>query len=137
MADSREPATRADFDWWWEFAPTLKWTWATTYAKSAPHWWVYEGRTRGLTRANFLRAVRVIFTFGEPGKFWSMPNLYLFNVERTHKVWAMPSDPFVSTLDQHVLNLATTERTYGPQTLTDADLARIDSFRLYVNDGER
>jgi len=120
---------REDFDWWWSFAPTLKWTWAKSYAETAPHWWVREGRTVGLTRHDFLRAVRVIFTFGEPGKFYARPNLYLTNPRGNLKCWAMPGDPL--DLDRmHIINLATTDRTYGPQTLTDADRRRLDALAL-------
>jgi hypothetical protein len=121
--------TQADFDWWWDFAPTLRWTWATTYETTAPHWYIVEGRTPGLTRAEFLRAVEVIFTFGEPGKFYSMANLYLANPRGNLKCWVMPSHPFVTTDDMHVLNLATTDKTYGPQIFSEADCARLDSLR--------
>lgn len=121
---------REDYDWWWSFAPTLRWRWAKTYADSAPHWWVRQGRTPGLTRAEFLRAVGVIFTFGEPGKFFSKANLYLVNPRGNLKCWAMPSDPFVTTDNMYVLNVATTDRTYGPQTFTAADRARLDALAL-------
>lgn len=121
---------REDFDWWWSFAPTLKWTWAQSYADTAPHWWIREGRTPGLTRDNFLRPVKVIFTFGEPGKFYGRPNLYLVNPRGNLKCWAMPSDPFVTTDNMHIINLATTDRTYGPQTLNNADRARLDTLAL-------
>ena len=32
----REPATQEDLRWWLTLAATLQWTWAVTYAESAP-----------------------------------------------------------------------------------------------------
>lgn len=119
---------REDLRWWWNLAPTLKWQFAKSMP-DVPHWYIIEGRTVGLTRDDFLRAVRVIFTFGTPGKFFSKPNLYLTNPRGNLKCWAMPGDPL--DLDRmHIINLATTDRTYGPQTLTDADRARLDALAL-------
>jgi hypothetical protein len=116
----------ADLDWWLDLAPTLKWTWAKTYANSAPHWYVVQGRTEGMTRADFLRAGRVIRTFGEPGKFYSMTNLYLFTQDRRLKFWCMWSSPPKDD-DATLINLATTERTYGPQA--GFDEARVRELR--------
>src|SRR4051794_27437611 len=73
--DSMSPATPDDLRWWWETAPTLRWTWAKTYADFAPHWYIAAGRTPGLTMEDFALAGRVIRTFGEPGKFWKRTNL--------------------------------------------------------------
>lgn len=100
---------------------------AVTYADSAPHWYVVLGRTAGLDRDDYIRAGRVIRTFGEPGKFYSMTNLYLFTEDRSKKYWCMwGSDP--TDEDATLINLATTERTYGEQR--DFDLQRIQSLRL-------
>lgn len=74
--------TPHDLEWWLTLAPTLEWTWAKTYADSAPHWYVVEGKTPGMTREDFIRAGRVIRTYGEPGRFYSMTNLYLFSGDR-------------------------------------------------------
>ena len=122
--------SEADLRWWWDLAPTLTWTRAKTFEQSAPHWYVVEGRTPGLTREDFLLAVRVIFTFGEPGKFYRKANLYLVNPRGNLKCWAMPSDPFKTMDNMHIINLATTDRTYGPQALNDADRARLDALAL-------
>lgn len=43
----REPAVQEDLRWWLTLAPSLQWTWAVTYAESAPHWYVVLGRTPG------------------------------------------------------------------------------------------
>ena len=40
--------TREDLNWWLELAPTLDWTFATTYAKTAPHEYVVDGRIEGM-----------------------------------------------------------------------------------------
>lgn len=120
--------SRADLRWWLGIAPTLQWTWAKTYAKSAPHWYVVEGRTPGLTRDDYVRAGRVIRTFGEPGKFYSYTNLYLFTEDRRLKFWCMWSDPPREDYDPTLINLATTERTYGPQS--NFDYARLEALAL-------
>ena len=56
--------TRDDLNWWLELAPTLDWTFAKTYAETAPHDYVVEGRTDGITHDDMVRAARVIHTFG-------------------------------------------------------------------------
>jgi hypothetical protein len=128
-------AMREDLRWWLDLAPTLEWTWAVTYADSAPHWYVVEGRTPGMTHAEYVRAGRVIRTFGEPGKFWSYTNLYLHTEDRRLKFWCMWSWP-PRDRDATLINLATTERTYGPQT--GFDQARLDELRLPLpDDGHR
>lgn len=108
-------------------APTLEWIWAKTYAESAPHWYVVLGRTQGLTRTDYERAGRVIRTFGEPGKFYSSTNLYLYTEDRSMKFWAMWGDP-PQAEDADLINMATTERVYGPQD--DYDRERLRSLRL-------
>lgn len=122
-----EPAAQEDLRWWLETAPTLEWTWAVTHADSAPHWYVVLGRTHGLDRDGYVRAGRVTRTFGEPGKFYSMTNLYLFTEDRSRKYWCMwGADP--KDEDATLINMATTERTYGEQR--DVDLVRLESLRL-------
>ena len=122
-----EAATPADLEWWLSLAPTLDWTWAKTYAKRAPHWYVVEGKTPGLDHDDFIRAGRVIRTFGEPGKFWRVTRLYLYTEDREHQFWVgwsrSPRDD-----DATLINRATTERTYGPQD--DFDLGRLRELRL-------
>ena len=45
IPDGKTPATSDDLRWWLDIAPTLKWTWAKTYADFAPHWtWSTAGR---------------------------------------------------------------------------------------------
>ena len=116
----------SDRDWWLDLAPTLQWTWAKTYADTAPHWYVVEGRTPNITRADFLKAGRVIRDHGEPGKFYSMTNLYLFTRDRRLKFWCMWGSPPKDD-DATLINLATTERTYGPQS--GFDEARLAELR--------
>lgn len=106
------PATPDDLRWWWETAPTLRWRWATTYADTFPHWYIAAGRTPGMTAADFALAGRVIRTFGEPGKFWSKTNLYLFDPARERKVWCMWTDP---SKDTRLINLAMASEVYGAQ----------------------
>lgn len=125
----RVSVARADLDWWWSLARGLRWSWASTYADSAPHWYVVPGRVEGMDRDDFLKVNELIRTYGVPGKFYNYSNLYLINPEATHKVWCMfddePDPDFA-----HLINLARTDRMYGPQTFSDADHARLAKLRL-------
>lgn len=103
--------TRIDLDWWLELAPTLEWTFARTYADSAPHSYAVLGRTAGLARHDFIRAARVIQTFGQPGKFYGMTNIYLTSPDGRLNWWTMDSD--LNRTD--LINQAATDRKYGVQ----------------------
>jgi SAM-dependent methyltransferase len=118
--------TPADLAWWLELAPTLEWTFAKTYADTAPHEYVVLGRTAEMTREDFIRAGAVIRTFGEPGKFWSYVNIYLPDVERDVKFWTM--DPEVKDTD--LINRAALEVTYGTQD-APRTAPRKSAFTLY------
>jgi hypothetical protein len=110
--------THEDRDWWWAIAPTLSWTFAKTYAENAPHEYVVLGRNGcPLSRDDFVRAARVIATFGEPAKFYSMTGLYLTSSDGLTKWWTMDADLAATDL----INQASTDRVYGPQ---DAPLTR-------------
>lgn len=116
MTDERiSPASADDRDWWLSLAPSLEWTWAVTYADSAPHWYVVHGRTPVLSYEDCVRAGRVIRTFGEPGKFYRWTNLYLFTADRRLKFWCMWSSPPRDD-DAVLINLATADQVYGPQS---------------------
>jgi hypothetical protein len=60
--------TKQDLDWWMAFAASREWTFAKTYAETAPHHYVVEGRTPGVTHEDMVRAARVIHTFGQPDR---------------------------------------------------------------------
>jgi len=34
---TKDRITKADLEWWWEFAATREWTFAKTYALTPPH----------------------------------------------------------------------------------------------------
>lgn len=123
--DWHTPATEDELRWWLDYAPTLKWTWAKTYEDFAPHWYVAYPKTAGMTRDDFVRVGRIVRTFGEPGKFWKRTNLYLCTDDRVRKFWCMfgevPKPP-------GVVNLAFSDKTYGPQT--NFDPARLEAQRL-------
>ncbi|KAB7741010.1 hypothetical protein GA707_18150 [Nostocoides sp. F2B08] len=132
VAATEPDATRAgappdDLRWWLQLAPTLEWTWARTYASTAPHWYVVLGRTPGLTVDDYVRVGRTIRTFGEPGVFHSSTNLYLYTGDRGLKFWCMwshePQDG-----EATLVNLATTERSYGDRRAID--LSRVRRLRL-------
>jgi len=103
--------TQDDYDWWLTTASTVDWTWAKTYANAAPHHYVVEGRTPGLTHDDFVRAARVIHTFGSPGKYYGLTNIYLEDPAAGVKWWSMDAD----VRDTNLINRATTERLYGVQ----------------------
>ncbi len=119
-----EIVTQEDLDWWLALAPTLEWTWAKTYADSAPHNYVVLGRTKGIEREDFIRAGRVIRTFGQPGKFYSNLNIYLVSPDGTTKWWTMDE----AVTDTDLINMATTEVDYGRQ---DAPKTDTGTFTLY------
>ncbi|MFC7489418.1 MULTISPECIES: hypothetical protein [unclassified Knoellia] len=124
-------ASRADLEWWLDLAPRLSWTFAATMP-GTPHWYIHRDQTEGLTREDFERAVRVTRTFGEPGKFYSFTNLYLFADgrlgPRTLKFWTQGA-PIEETF---ILNLATTEKNYGEQANFDEDV--LTRLRLPLED---
>lgn len=103
--------TRADLDWWFSFAPTLKWTFARTYAQTAPHHYVVLGRTEGMKEEDYVRAGRVIHTFGRPQKFYGMTSIYLTSPDERLRWWTMDHDVKETTL----INQARTDRLYGVQ----------------------
>lgn len=108
---TRDQVTQDDLDWWLDFAPTLDWTFARTYAETAPHSYVVLGRTAGMTAADYVRAGRVIHTFGQPAKFYGMTNLYLTSPDGHLKWWTMDQD----VTQTNLINQATTDRVFGVQ----------------------
>jgi hypothetical protein len=117
---TQDRITRADLDWWLELASTVEWTFATTYAESAPHSYVVLDRTAGLSGEDYVRAGRVIHTFGRPAKFYGMTSMYLLSPNGQLKWWTMDADVTETTL----INQATTDRLYGVQNapVTDSDV---------------
>jgi hypothetical protein len=94
---------------------------AKTYADTAPHEYIVLDMCT-LSRADFVRAAKVIHTFGEPGKFYSSTNIYL--TDGQWKWWTM--DAVLD--DTNLINRATIERVYGRQ---DAPRTRSGHFSVY------
>lgn len=103
--------TDDDLNWWLGLAAKLEWTFARTYAKTAPHSYVVANRTAGITHDDFVRAAHVIHTFGRPAKFYNMTSIYLTSPDGRLKWWTMDKDLKQTGL----INQATTERLYGVQ----------------------
>lgn len=103
--------SEADRNWWLEKARTLKWTFARTYADTAPHEYVVAGRTKGLEAEEYVRAAKAIHTFGQPGKFYDYTNIYLEDDE--YRYWTMDEDVEVTDLINRC-PVADREK-YGPQ----------------------
>jgi Methyltransferase domain len=103
--------TDDDLAWWLHRAPTLEWTFARTYAETAPHSYVVANRTAGMSREDYVRAAHVISTFGQPAKFYTMTSIYLTSPDGRVKWWTMDRD----LDDTSLINQATTERLYGVQ----------------------
>jgi len=103
--------TQDDLHWWLDTAAKTSWTWAKTYATIAPHDYVVEGRTAGLHHADYVRAARVIHTFGQPGKYYGITNIYLEDDATGMKWWTMDADVTKTNL----INRAVTARLYGVQ----------------------
>lgn len=109
-----------DLEWWLALAPTLRWTFAKSMPET-PHSYVVRGRA--LDEAAFDRAVKVIRTFGEPGKFYSRTNIYLTSDDT--KWWTMGA-PLEETI---IINQAATDQVYGTQ---DAPRTKVeDTFTVY------
>lgn len=113
--------TREDLHWWLEFAAAREWTFARTYAQTAPHHYVVEGRTPGVTHDDMVRDARVIHTFGSPGKYYSLTKIYLVSPDGQYRWWTEDSHFTDTTL----VNRATTELSYGiqnaPSTVSGID----------------
>lgn len=102
--------TPEDLEWWYDVSERLEWRWARTFAKTAPHWYIQRERTQVLTLEEYHRALRVIWTFGTPEKYYRKVNIALLNRDGTKK-W------FTSNMDvsNSLINMATTENVYGEQ----------------------
>lgn len=109
MTESR--VTQQDLDWWIDFAETREWTFAKTYARSAPHDYVVAGRTPGVSHEDLVRAARVIHTFGSPGKYYSVTKIYLVSPDGRFRWWT--EDEVFN--DTNLVNRARTDRFYGIQ----------------------
>lgn len=103
--------TQKDLDWWLDFAASRKWTFAKTYAATAPHHYIVEGRTSGVTHEDMVRAARVVHTFGQPGKYYSLTKIYLVSPDGRYRWWTEDNQFTDTTL----VNRATTELSYGIQ----------------------
>ena len=112
---------RDDLDWWLRFAATREWTFAKTYAETAPHDYVVEGRTLGVSHDDMVRAARVIHTFGSPGKYYSLTKIYLVSPDGQFRWWTEDT----KFTDTTLVNRATTELSYGiqnaPSTISGVD----------------
>jgi len=107
----RAMITQDDSNWWLETAVQQEWIWAKTYADTAPHSYIVEGRSPSLEHDDYVRAGRVIHTFGLPAKFYGMTSIYLTSPDGRLKWWTMDAD----VRDTGLINQATTERLYGVQ----------------------
>lgn len=116
--------TPADVDWLLEKGAASEWIFAKTYADTAPHEYTVLGRTPDWSREDFIRAGRVIRTFGQPGKFYDYTNIYLVDRERGVKYWTMDDDVELTDL----VNRATLEQVYGEQ---NAPATSTGDFTLY------
>lgn len=128
MSPSR--ITHADLEWWLSTAPTLEWTFARTYAETAPHSYVVVGRTAGLSPQDAVRAARVIHTFGRPAKFYGATNIYLTSRDGQLKWWTMDTDVAETTL----INRASTDRQYGVQNAPVTDSSFTTDYDAIATD---
>jgi hypothetical protein len=103
--------THDDLNWWLTLAASLDWTFAHTYAQTAPHSYVVHPRTAGMSKDDYVRAAHVIHTFGEPAKFYNVTSIYLTSPDGRLKWWTMDTN----LNETGLINRATTERLYGVQ----------------------
>lgn len=104
------PITVADLTWWSAKIATLDWVFAVTYADGAPHEYIAD-RTEGMAHDDFVRAARVIHTFGEPQKFYKETRIYL--VHDGWKYWTMDREH----RDVNLVNRGRVEHVYGIQNM--------------------
>lgn len=110
--------TEADLQWWREKAESVQWTWAKTYAKTAPHWYVVLGKTPEMSVEEYERAGRVIRRFGKPGKFYQSTNVYL--TLDGYRYWIMNLiGPQGIAYESTLINRADAEVDYGVQDAPD------------------
>jgi SAM-dependent methyltransferase len=119
---TQDRITRADLEWWLALAAQLEWTFAKTYAETAPHHYVVENRTSGVTHDDMVRAARVIHTFGQPGKYYSLTKIYLVSPDGKCRWWTEDKHFTDTTL----VNRATTELFYGVQN-PQSTISGVDS----------
>lgn len=117
----------SDLEWWYDLAERLEWRWARTFAKTAPHWYIQRERTQMMTLEEYHRALRVIWTFGTPEKFYRKINIALTSRDGSMK-W------FTSNMkvEDSLINRATTDHVYGTQ---DAPNTHAESHHYSIYDG--
>ena len=101
----------ADLCWWLDLAAEARVDLCADLRDSAPHSYVVLGRTEGMTAEDYVRAARVIHTYGRPAKFYGMTSIYLTSPDGQLKWWTMDAD----VKDTNLINQATTDRLYGVQ----------------------
>jgi len=70
-----------------------------------------------MTKDDYVRAARVIHTFGRPAKFYGMTSIYLTSPDRRMKWWTMDSE----VTETNLINQASTDRLYGVQNAPSTD----------------
>jgi hypothetical protein len=121
---TRDRVTETDLQWWFALAARVSWIFASTYAETAPHSYVVLDRTAGLSKEDYVRAGRVIHTFGRPQKFYGMTSIYLYSPDGRLKWWTMDADVRQTGL----INQATTDRLYGIQNAPSTESGATTEF---------
>lgn len=103
--------TEDDLAWWLDFATSREWTFAKTYAATAPHDYIVQDRSPGVSHDDVVRAAHVIHTFGVPGKYYGLTKIYLTSPDGRLRWWTEDADLNKTTL----VNQAGTDRHYGVQ----------------------
>ena len=93
--------------------------------RTAPHHYVVENRTPGVTHEDMVRAARVINTFGQPGRYYSLTKIYFVSPRASYRWWTEDNHFTDTTL----VNRATTELNYGIQNAPGDDQRNRDALR--------
>lgn len=109
-------------EWWLDYYSTLKWTFAESYAETAPHHYVVRGRSIGWKEGAVV--LGLVRTFGDPQKYWSNMNLYL--VRDGVKWWF--DWRWEPMKEVKVINMAAEDQFFGIQ---DAPVTRSGHFSVY------
>jgi len=105
-----KPLAQGDLEWWLNLAPMLSWRNASTFTDSAPHSYVIRDKT--MDDPDCTRAVQVIRTYGQPGKFYGSTQIYLQDPDDPNTRWWTMSG---TISQQGVINRSTDGRMYGKQ----------------------
>ena len=117
--------TAADLSWWLPIAPTLRWTWARTEdlrqdgAALVHRCWQDAGHLLRRLHSRWACDPRL----RRAGEVYRVTRIYLFTEDRQRQFWVGWSRPPRDD-DATLINMAETDKVYGPQSNFDVERVR-------------